>query len=1194
MAAVSARDVILTFRAQNYLSSAIRRVSRDVSGLSRGQTLSRQQSAASLASQRLRYSLRIAEADRLSVTSGVRRMAVDRARVNLTNREENHLQRIRRNGEAIARNTEDQLASETKMEQLLRAQKTGRPVGRGLRQMNQQQIARAIEAETIAQDRLLNARIRLERETELLNARTEQQSALVQQLAAREIALTEREAQLTAAIHTRNDALQASIREEQRLAYMESRILPVQMWQDRARAVEHFGRVLQMVGLVGTVALGAAAHSAATLQTQAVLAATQARPPGAGVGSTIAIGRNVQKQVIDLMRQFPASAAEQYKGFYEIFSGTNVQNVGQAAEMLKTFNQMAVAGGTSLETMVQAGITLHNVFPNEFKNATDAANTFFAAVRYGRVTADQLASALPYLVPIAKDVGLNFKNAAGDIAFFTRQTGGRLTRQDAQGIARLYQLLGRQDVSTGLAKRGIDVFRNGNMRPVVDILDDVRKRLHLTNQETLNFFKTMSASGSGKQGTQGTIQALRIFSLGVHSGNAYRDVIKKVATDQDEMVKSFQAMSQQPGVRWGVFINQLKALAYVVGLQVIPVFIQLSRPVLAITRWFMRLSPHTQRLISLFLVIGSVGGLVVGTLVSIGAALVVLVTQITMWRRMRMAETFIEAGVAAERSGGQLALFGSEAGFISGRMALGLGIPAVIFLLFKFHKQVGEVVDKLGGLENVIKALSIAMAAFTAVRVITAMGLLGTAAAGAATEVGILDAALLGLGSPAVLAALAAAAAALLILKGARDNLNDVPQTPTSPSRRVYQDKNGNYHILHRTANRGSRGTTITPVTPEQAQAAGAIVPKAIASNPRLSYDRAAIVRAERIANQAAERAKARTRAQNRLDKEMGVTSNLTQAQVIQQYIDRVTKARRLTLAHPNSIAAAKAYEIAVANLNKRFKDQPALLAAINDVLQNYDSNLKSATGSTKTLGVTQQDVLSKLQSMYQDFQTQEQNVMGNLFNGPFMNNPLMQNRLQWGHRTTGMDLSRDLRSQLTQFRNFHGLLNSLQRRGAPNALIDQLRQMGPDAIKQIRALGQLSKPELQRYFGMFREEQKLVQQQSMKDLNRQLKIYRSHGRNIALAIVAGLRDENVTLTKALTNMVRKMFPGLPVGSTGAGGKPGHRATTPTQKVAVKVDVNHKTDDREGKPPLTKKAAERHKIVAERGKYAGPIVGGPR
>jgi hypothetical protein len=62
----------------------------------------------------------------------------------------------------------------------------------------------------------------------------------------------------------------------------------------------------------------------------------------------------------------------------------------------------------------------------------------------------------------------------------------------------------------------------------------------------------------------------------------------------------------------------------------------------------------------------------------------------------------------------------------------------------------------------------------------------------------------------------------------------------------------------------------------------------------------------------------------------------------------------------------------------------------------------------------------------------------------------------------------------------------------------------------------------------MFRTSQKLIQQQTMKDLNQQLKQYRKFGQNVALAIVAGLQDQNVAVTNALKKMIRDVFPGLP------------------------------------------------------------------
>lgn len=1267
--AFTAREVILTFRGQNYLSGALRRVGRDVGSLSRGTNLSNQRAAMQIAMQRTRNSIRLAEAEKASIATGTRRQAIDIARSGLNDRELNHLQQVRRLGEAITLNQKQQLDAEIKASQLARAKPGRRVPGYGT--LTKDELAKARQAQTLAQDRLLEQQITLERQQEVLSQKTATHSARVQQLAAREAELIERNGQLIAQSQALAGQLDRQAIAEQRLARIESEVLPVQQWQDRARAVEHFGRVLQMVGLIATAALGASAHAAANLSTQVTLAATQARPVGASPGVTANIARNVQRQTLQLMRTLPFQGQDFADAFYQIFSGTNIQNVGQATKLIQTFGRAAVAGGTDLKTMVDVGITMHNVFPKEFKNSTDAANAFFAAVRYGRMNAQQFAQSLPNIVPIAQRVGLSFQDIANAIAALTRQSGGRFTTRDAQGIARMIQTFSRPDFVAGAKKMGVNIKdAAGNMRPLLDIITDFSNKTKGTGGvDALNLFKTISAIGSssGTGGTQGTIQAQRAFAFLINDIKNYRDVSKLVRSDNNEMVRSFEAMSKAPGVRWTLFINQLKVLAYTIGNAVIPVFIRLAQPIETFAKWFMQLSPQAQKTIATFVAIASVGSLLLGTFLGIAGGLGSMVTQLMIFRRMRSIESMAELALGASRSSGALSGLASEAGSVSTKMATRLGLVGVIASLIIFHKQVGDVVNALGGLGNVITIVTGAIAAFSLVRTITGIATLVSEAQAAERAVSLLRLGVLGL------AGLTATVTIYEIIKhrddtsgsfisnplGFTKNFRDKVDSALNKAQNAVTKYSGAHaigSILGYPGGFGHYAETRTPAEIQAEQAHNAIS-QAISDSPRYQHairanqqavnafnkklnEQARLVHNVRVRQATTEiqrqpnlmasirslqqlkvvaeqspNIQVSNRNWNRYYAELNkllqsktqvqkdaIRKLLTQSflppavqgRSINDWIGLVEKARQAAELHPNQVKAQLAYEKIQDQLNKRYKDQPSLLAAINDVLSNYNQNLQQVTNNTKTLGITSQDVLQGIQSMYQNFQQQETGLFGDIFQGPFSQNPLTQNRLQFGGRLSGQDLLRDLHSQIFRFRHFHGQLDSLRRRGAPQELLNQLMAAGDttDNMRNIAQLQSLNPHQLNEYFRTFNQGQRMIRQATTRDLQNQLKIYRQHGRNIALAIIAGLRDENVNLTNTLSRMIRKMFPGLPTGAVGAGGRPTHKAPTPpVPTVNVHVHPDH---DKENKPPITKKAAQRHADLRQKNRYAIPRGGVPR
>src|SRR5580765_3275650 len=477
--------------------------------------------------------------------------------------------------------------------------------------------------------------------------------------------------------------------------------LPIENWQALGNGIRNTARSLTFLGGVATLTLGVMAEKAAEFSKQIALAATQARQPGEGPARVAQIHGRLFDTITSQMQEFPASSQQMADSLFQIFSSTSIKNIDVASKMLRTFNMMAVAGGTDLKTMTDAGISLFNNFGSEFPNMTEAGNRFFAAVKVGRMNAEQFASSLSFLLPIAKEAGLTFEDVGGAMAFLTRQTGAARTKQDAQGLARLIQLFGRTDVAAGLASKGVQVFGQGgkgHMRPILDIMQDINSHIHMNNQEMLNFFKTISAAG-GKAGTQGTIQAIRIFAQYQVSIRSAAQVQREFTADQNEMIASFNQMSKDPGVRWEVFKNQLRALALIIGTDLIPLFARFGSWIGKLARWFSGLSQYQKRLIADFLFFGSVATLLIGILGSIAAAVILLRVNFIL-----MKGSLTSAGLS-------LKMFRSEAGFTAVGLTKLLGSISLLLvalpLLVKLTGSWGAALSIVGTVISVISFVTL-------------------------------------------------------------------------------------------------------------------------------------------------------------------------------------------------------------------------------------------------------------------------------------------------------------------------------------------------------------------------------------------------------------------------------------------------------------------------------------------------------
>lgn len=1130
-----------------------------------------------------------------------------------------------------------------------------------LSQLRQQLAQANIEVARLAeQENILRESVELARKS------LQAEGLTMQQVEAREAALAARQAALVDIINTRNDVIaNTNARLEQNA--MAANAAFWERFQSGARTVEHAGRALQMFGLIGTAVFGYAATQAAEFNRQVTLAATQARPIGAPVSATANIAQQIQKQALTLTTTLPSSTQEISDAFYQVFSGTNIQNVSKATNMIRIFGQAAVAGGSDLATMTQVGITLRNVFGNEFPptiaGTTKAFNVFFAAVRYGRTNATQLGNALAYIAPIAKDAGLNFQQLAGDIAFVTRQTGGRLTRQDLQGLARLLQLFARKDVTQGLAQRGVKVFDVGSdgvrrMRDVADIVGDIIRKfpeLARNRQLALNFFKDISA-GTGTSGTQGTIQAIRIFSLFVNQIGDARQVIKQTTGDSNEFIKSWQALSKNPAVQWKIFTNQIKALLIVLGQGAIPVFIKFGEPLEKLIHWFEQLSPHTQRLIGYFTAFVAVGTLVLGTVAALAGGLASLIISFRLMAGFAkggsgifgllgfgtagskqamsdleriastdvssVAKNFDQVGEEAAKNAGQLELFGSEVGSVSLKMGAGLGLLAVIPLLIHFHTQVRHVIDDLGGFKNVITLVGAAIGVLGFARILRGLINIVGEAKTAREALLLLRGSLLGI------AGLVVTATILIIERHQIERAIKRAVTgsgiPGIDPKLGFQgiNKQGQAIVKY---NKGVLGYAESHFGTDATKGIGGFLNRSsffgTLFNPDNPYARAAIMRNARAANQRF------IKAQDKADKEnifgqaqrnfmkklipqqdpftaaaarfrrlhpqdisvraakVGLTPAQLQAQhnaEVQRYIKLAVQAGKIAIANPKDLQAQIRYYNILAQISKKYSGSElqaiqAVIDADTQATKKRVSNAKTAAKAAVDQARTQANqVISALQQMYDQIDQQNQQAFGQLFQGPFVNSPQMQNGIQWGYVLRTPDLIQDLKSQDQAFNAWESNLNRLARRHVPFKLIDEIRQQGPGSpsdpnspFNLVARLAKATPAQLAQYGRLWQRGQTEIHNATMSQLKAQLTQWRKHGQQIALAIITGIKSENVGLTNVFRNIVRQMFPGLRAGLTQQAAR-AKAATKQAPEAAKRAAVQQKAVTRHTPAPTQK------------------------
>jgi TP901 family phage tail tape measure protein len=132
------------------------------------------------------------------------------------------------------------------------------------------------------------------------------------------------------------------------------------------------------------------------------------------------------ESVKELAREFGGPASAQAKALYQIISA-GATNAADANRILEQSNKLAVAGVADLKTAADGITSVLNAYGKSSAEAERVSDSFFAAVRAGKTTVDELAGSIGKVAPIAATAGVGFEELSATIATLTQ--GGVATEQ---------------------------------------------------------------------------------------------------------------------------------------------------------------------------------------------------------------------------------------------------------------------------------------------------------------------------------------------------------------------------------------------------------------------------------------------------------------------------------------------------------------------------------------------------------------------------------------------------------------------------------------------------------------------------------------------------------------------------------------------------------------------------------------------
>jgi TP901 family phage tail tape measure protein len=366
------------------------------------------------------------------------------------------------------------------------------------------------------------------------------------------------------------------------------------------------------IGAAGLAFFGSAVNAAKDYNREVALTLTQVDEAGVSLARIGDIGKTVAKQV-------PAPFKEMQTALFDIFSSMNV-NTLQAEALLKKFSEAAVAGQTDVQTASRASIAIMNGFKIPVEDVNRVMDVQFETVRKGVITYEEYASTIGRAIPSAVRAGQSIEGLSGMIAFLTRN--GQSAAMSATAAARALDLLSNPVFEKNMKKIGLTTLDSaGNFRPMVDVMQDLKKRMEGMNAgEKSKFLKDLTF------GAGGTIQAMRFLNLAVTDTNGLLPELTAHIKDSSGAADAaYKIMKETPAMKIQELKNHWDVFKVTMGEALMPALEKFIEWGSKVMDWIEGIDPKLMNQIVIWGAIASGVAVVVGgLLIFLGVAAMVV------------------------------------------------------------------------------------------------------------------------------------------------------------------------------------------------------------------------------------------------------------------------------------------------------------------------------------------------------------------------------------------------------------------------------------------------------------------------------------------------------------------------------------------------------------------------------------------
>lgn len=332
------------------------------------------------------------------------------------------------------------------------------------------------------------------------------------------------------------------------------------------------------------------------------------------------VGEN-QQQVNDWSKQLIAMGPEVSRGPKELadalyFVTSSGIESAQAIDVVRNSAKAAAAGLGETKVVADAVTSAMNAYRTSNLSSAEATAILVATVREGKGEANQIAPALGRVIPVAAQLGVNFKQVGAAMAAMTLVGfDAAESATNLSGILSAFLKPSKQAADT-LAKFGLSgeqvrkMLREDGLLATLTLLRDT------IGQDD----EALAAIFPNVRGFRGLLSL-----VGENAAQASKIFGELAATTEDDLNRAFEAAASTAKFKFDAAMSELNGSLIEFGNAVLPVVIPVLQDVIRAVRdaakWFGELDPGLQQAIVQMLALAAA----TGPVLSIGGRLVALV-----------------------------------------------------------------------------------------------------------------------------------------------------------------------------------------------------------------------------------------------------------------------------------------------------------------------------------------------------------------------------------------------------------------------------------------------------------------------------------------------------------------------------------------------------------------------------------------